>query len=95
MSLTKRMLRIQRTIDFLEKDEDEKYLRRLKKRQIREENRNKKDVIVVDSGRPIYFWHWKVNKNTCDHGYMFTKTKFRINVSIHMWQGTTEPVLIT
>ncbi|KAL8616726.1 hypothetical protein ACOMHN_017764 [Nucella lapillus] len=68
-----------RTLEFLEKDEEEKELRRKQRAQIREENRHKKDILVVDTGRPVYFWHWKVHKNTCDQGYMFVKTNFRIN----------------
>lgn len=94
MSLIKRKLRIQRTLDFLERDEAEKELRRLRHAQELEENSHKKDILVIDSGRPVYFWHWKVHKNACDHGYMFIKTRFKINVSgltgaacFHLWSG--------
>lgn len=81
MSLVKRQLKIQRTLDFLEREEEAKERRRRRRAEREEANRHKKNVLVVDSGRPVYFWHWKVHKNTCRHGYLFINTLYRINVS--------------
>lgn len=81
MSLVKRQLKIQRTLDFLEREEEAKERRRRRRAEREEANRHKKNVLVVDSGRPVYFWHWKVHKNTCCHGYLFINTLYRINVS--------------
>ena len=86
MSVSKRLQRIKRTLEFLERDEVGKENRRIRRAQRREENRHLRDVVVVDAGRPVTYWHWKVYKNTCDHGYLYIKTPFRIKVS-HVTHG--------
>lgn len=68
---------VEQTLALLERLDRERW-----ERQERRQQAKTTTVAASDTECPVFFWHWKVEKNKCHEGYIFLNKFYKIAVSL-------------